>query len=121
MAIGLAEAGAAVLVAGRDAGKCAAAVAELEALGARAAPFIGDLTEADACAAMIEAAQDRWGRLDILANNAGINIRREPEEYALDEWHAVLATNLTSAWVCCRWPIRRCNAPAAARSSTSAL
>ena len=102
MAVGLAEAGAAVLVAGRDAEKCAAAVAELEALGARAAPFVGDLTEADAPAAMIEEAQEQWGRLDILVNNAGINIRREPEEYALDEWHAVIATNLTSVWVCCQ-------------------
>ena len=56
MAVGLAEAGAAVLVAGRDAEKCAGAVAELEALGARAAPFIGDVTDADVLSDLAEAA-----------------------------------------------------------------
>jgi 2-deoxy-D-gluconate 3-dehydrogenase len=36
----------------------------------------------------------------ILVNNAGINIRKQPQEYTLAEWHAILDTNLTSAFVC---------------------
>ena len=35
-------------------------------------------------------------------NNAGTNIRKQPQEYTLEEWHTVLQTNLTSAFVCCR-------------------
>jgi NAD(P)-dependent dehydrogenase (short-subunit alcohol dehydrogenase family) len=44
----------------------------------------------------------RFGRLDILINNAGINIRKDVTEFALDEWNSVIATNLTSAFLMCR-------------------
>jgi 2-deoxy-D-gluconate 3-dehydrogenase len=40
------------------------------------------------------------GRLDILVNNAGINIRKPAQDLSLDEWHRVLETNLTSAFLC---------------------
>ena len=97
MARGLASAGARILVAGRNETKNAAAVAEL---GDRAAAVAADLTKPEACEAMVEAALDRWGRLDILVNNAGTNIRKRPEELALDEWRAVLDINLTAAFLC---------------------
>jgi 2-deoxy-D-gluconate 3-dehydrogenase len=42
----------------------------------------------------------RFGRIDILINNAGTNIRRQPQDYTLAEWHMILDTNLTSAFVC---------------------
>ena len=100
MAKGLAQAGAAVVVAGRNAEKSAAAVRELEALGARAATVDVDVTSEASCRAMVRTAVDRFGRLDILVNNAGTNIRKQPEEYSLAEWHTVLETNLTSAFVC---------------------
>jgi 2-dehydro-3-deoxy-D-gluconate 5-dehydrogenase len=100
MARGLAQAGAAVVVAGRNAEKSAAAVRELEALGARAATVDVDVTSEASCQAMVRNAVDRFGRLDILVNNAGTNIRKQPEEYSLTEWHTVLETNLTSAFVC---------------------
>ncbi|RYY58570.1 MAG: SDR family oxidoreductase, partial [Comamonadaceae bacterium] len=45
---------------------------------------------------------ERCGRLDILINNAGINVRKPVEQLALDEWRQVLDTNLTSAFLCCR-------------------
>jgi 2-dehydro-3-deoxy-D-gluconate 5-dehydrogenase len=100
MARGLAQAGAAVVVAGRNAEKSAAAVRELEALGARAATVDVNVTSEASCQAMVRNAVDRFGRLDILVNNAGTNIRKQPEEYSLAEWHTVLETNLTSAFVC---------------------
>ncbi|MCS6779785.1 MAG: glucose 1-dehydrogenase [Geminicoccaceae bacterium] len=100
MAKGLAEAGAAVAVAGRNEAKNAEAVAELARLGARAIAVPVDVTDEGSCRAMIERTVRELGRLDILINNAGTNIRKRPEEYALDEWRLVLETNLTSAFVC---------------------
>jgi len=100
MARGLANAGAAIVVAGRNASKSAAAVAELEALGTTAVAVEVDVTSEASCRAMVAAAVEKFGRLDILINNAGTSIRKQPQEYALAEWHTVLETNLTSAFVC---------------------
>jgi 2-deoxy-D-gluconate 3-dehydrogenase len=100
MARGLAEAGAAVVVAGRSEAKNAAAVAELESQGARAAAVAVDVTDEAACQAMVHAAVERFGRLDILVNNAGVNIRKAPDETSLAEWNTVIETNLTSAFLC---------------------
>jgi 2-deoxy-D-gluconate 3-dehydrogenase len=97
LARGLAKAGAAVMVAGRNADKNAAAVAELRALGAEADAVIVDVTDEASVNAMVAATAKRFGRLDILVNNAGINIRNKPEVYELADWHKVIATNLTSA------------------------
>ena len=102
MAQGLAAAGAAVVVAARDRDKSAAAVRELEGLGAQALAVEVDVTREASCRAMVEAARERFGRLDVLVNNAGTNIRKQPEDYRLDEWHMVLETNLTSAFMCCQ-------------------
>jgi 2-deoxy-D-gluconate 3-dehydrogenase len=96
---GLARAGAAVMVAGRNAAKNAAAVAELEALGAEAAAVEVDVTSATSIEAMVAATVARFGRLDVLVNNAGINIRNRPENYQEADWHKVLDTNLTSAYL----------------------
>jgi 2-deoxy-D-gluconate 3-dehydrogenase len=83
MARGLAQAGAAVMVAGRNADKNAAAVAELASLGAEADSVVLEVTEAASCQATIAATVARFGRLDILVNNAGINIRKQPEDYEI--------------------------------------
>ena len=100
MAAGLARAGAAVLIAGRNAGKNAAAVGQLQALGAKTAAVEADVTEQPACLRLVSAALDKFGRLDILVNNAGINVRKQPQELTLQDWNSVLDTNLTSAFVC---------------------
>ncbi|MGE0882803.1 MAG: SDR family NAD(P)-dependent oxidoreductase [Blastocatellales bacterium] len=100
MARGLANAGAAVIVTGRNAEKNSAAVAELEALGAKAIAVEVEITSEASCRAMIGAAVEGFGRLDILINNAGTNIRKPPQDYSMAEWHTVLETNLTSAFVC---------------------
>ncbi len=100
IARGLAQAGAAVVVAARNAGKSAAAVKELEALGARATALEVELRDEASCRALVAGAVERLGRLDILVNNAGINIRKPPQDYSLDEWRGVLDTNLTGAFVC---------------------
>ncbi len=99
MARGMAEAGATIVVAGRNREKSAGAVQALEAAGGKAIAVEVDVLKPDSCRAMVETAVERFGRLDILVNNAGTNIRKQPQDYALEEWHLVLETNLTSAFV----------------------
>lgn len=102
MARGLALAGARIVVAARNQEKSRAAVAELSRLGSEAVAISVDVADEASVAALVRAATDRWGRLDILVNNAGINIRKPAQQLGLDEWHRVLDTNLTSAFLCAR-------------------
>ena len=99
MAKGLAQAGAAIAVAGRDDKKNASAIAALKSLGVTAIAVKVDLQDENSTRAMVEEAAQRLGRLDILVNNAGISIRKAPQDYTLAEWHQVMDTNLTSAFV----------------------
>ncbi len=100
MAKGMAAAGAAVVVAGRDATKNDAAVKEIQAVGAKASAIAVDVLKEESCRALIADTVKQHGRLDILVNNAGINIRKQPQEYTLAEWHQVMDSNLTSAFLC---------------------
>ena len=100
MAKGMANAGATIVVAGRDVAKNADAVKQLEALGARASAIPVDVLKEDSCRALIADTMNAHGRLDILVNNAGMSIRKQPEDYTLAEWHTVLDSNLTSAFLC---------------------
>jgi 2-deoxy-D-gluconate 3-dehydrogenase len=99
MARGLAEAGAAVAIVGRNAAKSDAAVNELKR-GAKAISVIADVTDKAAVAAMVERTKTEFGRIDILVNNAGINVRKPPHALAPEEWDIVIKTNLTSAFLC---------------------
>jgi 2-deoxy-D-gluconate 3-dehydrogenase len=102
MARGLAEAGCAVVIAGRNTDKNRAAVAALEGLGAKATGLEVDVTDEAACRQMAQATVEHFGRLDILVNNAGINLRKQPQDYSLEEWKLLIDTNLTSAFLCCQ-------------------
>jgi 2-deoxy-D-gluconate 3-dehydrogenase len=95
MARGLAEAGAMVVLSGRNAAKGEAAARELP--GAVFVP--ADVTKKAQCQALVDAAVARFGRLDILVNNAGIAVRKAPQDLTEEEWHRVLDTNLTSAFL----------------------
>jgi 2-dehydro-3-deoxy-D-gluconate 5-dehydrogenase len=101
MARGLCAAGAAVAVVARDAGKSASAVAELSRDGTAMA-VIADVTDPGAVNDMVSRVLADLGRIDILINNAGINIRKPPDKLELTEWDQVLQTNLTSAFLCSR-------------------
>ena len=100
MATGLARAGANIAIAARNPDKNAAAVKSLAALGVKAIAVATDVTSSDSLAAMAESVQQQLGGIDILINNAGTNIRKRPEDLALDEWHEVINTNLSSAFMC---------------------
>ena len=100
MAKGLAQAGAAIVVAGRDADKSASAVKELQALGAKASAIAVDVLKEESCRALIADTVKAHGRIDILVNNAGMSIRKQPEEFTSADWHTVIDSNLTSALLC---------------------
>jgi 2-deoxy-D-gluconate 3-dehydrogenase len=100
MAKGMAEAGARIVVAARDAAKSEAAVKELKAVGTDAVAVEVDVADEASCQAMVDKAVEHFGRVDILVNNAGINIRKQPEEYTLAEWNNVMTINLTGAFTC---------------------
>jgi 2-dehydro-3-deoxy-D-gluconate 5-dehydrogenase len=100
MARGLAKGGASIVVAGRDEEKNAAAVKELRELGGRCEAVAADLTGESGCRSIVDAAVQHFGRLDVLVNNAGTNIRKQPQEYSYEEWRLVLQTNLDSAFMC---------------------
>jgi len=100
MAQGLARAGAAIAIVGRNETKSMAAVAELRAGGASAISVTTDVTDKTAVAEMIARTLRELGRIDILVNNAGINIRKPPHALDIAEWESVMKTNLTSAFLC---------------------
>jgi len=79
-----------------------------------------DVTDKAAVADMVEHVVGEFGRVDILVNNAGINIRKPPHALELDEWHSVIDTNLTSAFLCSKAVYPAMKPLAAARSSISA-
>src|SRR5262245_61072757 len=102
MARGLAAAGARGVVAARDQAKSRAAVKDLEGLGTEALDVAVDVADEASVASLVRAVTERWSRIDVLVNNAGINIRKPVQDLALAEWHRVVDTNLTSAFLCSR-------------------
>ena len=102
MARGLAAAGASIVVAGRNTEKSAAAVRDLEGRGGRARAVTVDVTRSADVARMVDETVTTFGRLDILVNNAGINIRLPLHELDEADWHTVIDTNLSSAFLCCK-------------------
>lgn len=100
MARGLAAQGAKVVIAARDAKKSKTAVENLKALGADAMAIAVDVTDPKSVAALVKETIKTFGGVDILINNAGINIRKTPDAMTLEEWTKVMDTNLTSAFLC---------------------
>ena len=102
MARGLARAGANIAVVARNEEKSARAVQSLQDMDVQAQAFQVDVTDVDAVSNMVDAVTKAFGGIHILINNAGINIRKRPEDLKPDEWQQVLNTNLTSAYLCSR-------------------
>jgi 2-dehydro-3-deoxy-D-gluconate 5-dehydrogenase len=100
MAKGLAAAGAAVVIAGRNKTKAQAALSELKSLGAQAEFVEVDVLKEASCQQAVKRAVERFGRLDILVNNAGTSVRKQPQDLTAEDWHLVMNTNLTSAFLC---------------------
>jgi 2-deoxy-D-gluconate 3-dehydrogenase len=95
----MAEAGARVMVAGRNTKKNAAAVEQIQSLGAEADSIEVDITDPEACRRMVQETVKRFNSLNILVNNAGTAVRKQPQDISLEEFRLVMETNLTSAFV----------------------
>lgn len=100
--------GAAVIVADVDADGGQETVARIATSGGTAA-FVGtDVSDPEACEALAEAAVERFGRLDIACNNAGIGGEQAPTaDYPLEAWHRVLDVNLSGPFYCMKYEIPR--------------
>ncbi len=94
--------GATVVCLARNAEKLAATVAAIATAGGTAEAVSCDVTDRAAAAAAIESAHAKYGRLDILVNNAGITRDKLLRGMSDEMWDDVIATNLTSCFVCCR-------------------
>jgi len=103
MALALAEAGASVALIGRDEAALEAVKREAITRGAaEAAWFRADITQEEQVRAMERRVINQFGAVHILINNAGINIRKNLEDFALDEWRRVMDSNVTSAFLVSR-------------------
>ena len=99
MARGLARAGAAIAVWGRNADKNAAAVAELAGLGAAAHGFQVDVTDEQQVVAAMQATVARFGRVDSCFANAGVGKAAAFTEMTIADWNSVVDINLVGAFL----------------------
>src|SRR3979490_2167928 len=98
LAQGLAEHGAEVVLNGRDASKLDAAAAKLTAAGHKGSVAGFDVTLAQAAREGVEAIERNSGAIDILINNAGMQFRSPLEDFPVEKWEQLLATNISSAF-----------------------
>jgi len=103
IALALAAGGAGVLVNGHsDRAAVDAVVKEIADAGGRALPFMADVSKHDEVAAMVRAAMAAFGAVDIVVSNVGMRRMQPFLDIALEDWDAVLATNLTPAFYLAR-------------------
>lgn len=103
MAEGLASAGANVLLTSRHQAEVEATAAQIaNDYGVKAIGIQADVTNAEQVAAMTDRAISEFGKIDILINNAGINIRGPIDELTLEEFQEVQNVNVTGPWLCAK-------------------
>lgn len=98
----LAEAGAEVVCADMNLAGAEETVQAVQQAGGVALAVEVDVTDEAAVIAMVQAALDRFGRLDIMVNNAGIGITGPPEEMTTEDWRKMIDVNLTGVFLCAR-------------------
>jgi len=95
----LAAAGASVAIAARRADRLASLQAELQSAGGKAVAVELDVQSGDSITAAFAAAEQALGPIDIVVNNAGISIVKPALEMPVEDWDAVVNTNLRGAWL----------------------
>ena len=102
IALELAADGVTLALVRRDHDKLGETAIEAQRLGAEAAIFVVDITKENEIRGLEHEIRSGLGRVDILVNSAGMNMRKPLVEFTLDEWRTVLDTNLTSVFLMCR-------------------
>jgi len=102
IAKGLASEGCAVALVGRNQDKIDKAVAEMEALGAKAIGVQADVSKEADVIRMVAETAEQLGRVDILFNNAAISWGIPPEKMTIEEWDQFIAIDLTSCFLCAK-------------------
>ena len=103
MAAGLASAGADIMLVSRNQEEGNAASKEIsDAYGVKSIAFAADVSDQKQTEAMAKAAIENFGKIDILINSAGINIRGPIDELTLEDFSKVMDTNVTGTWLCNR-------------------
>ena len=102
MALALGAAGARLALVSRNLDQLTSVAGEVRALGAEAEVFQADVTDEKQVQQLEQAVIAKFGRIQILINNAGINIRKSVTDFSLSEWQQVLDTNLTGPFLLCR-------------------
>lgn len=100
MARALGDAGASIVIAARDSDKSRAACEALEQAGVPAKSVELEVTSPESVRRAVDATLEWFGRVDVLIANAGINIRKPPEEYTLEEWRSVIDVNISGPFLC---------------------
>ena len=100
MATALAEAGSNIVVCSRKLENCEAVAHQLEKLGAQALAVACDVTKPEQIEAMRDATLKRFGRVDVLVNNAGRAWSAPPEEMPLERWNQIMDLNVTAPFIC---------------------
>ncbi len=98
MSRALARAGADLVITSRDPARLEPFKSEIEALGRRALPLALDVRDLGSIQDMADAAEKHYGKIDVLVNNAGCNIRKPALDVTWDDWNTVLETNLRGAF-----------------------
>ena len=106
IARGMAREGASVVITSRNAESVHATAKELEASGATVLAFPADVTDEAQVEQLFAATMERFGRLDILFNNAGAFDGGPLDELSTEAWNKVIATNLTAPFLCTRAAMR---------------
>jgi NAD(P)-dependent dehydrogenase (short-subunit alcohol dehydrogenase family) len=102
MALALAEQGASIALVARDKGALTEVAEAIRKGGGVAEIYAADLTSEESVAALERDVVARFGKVQILINNAGMNLRKKIHEFTLAEWKQVTDTNLTSVFLMCR-------------------
>jgi NAD(P)-dependent dehydrogenase (short-subunit alcohol dehydrogenase family) len=102
MALALGAAGARLALVSRNLEQLRDTAAEAAARGADAEVFLADVSDEQQVLRLERDIVDRFKKVHILVNNAGINVRKPVTDFTLDEWYRVLDTNLTGAFLMCR-------------------
>lgn len=102
MAMALAAEGTRIALVSRDEARLNEVAAELIAAGGDAAIFRADVTSEEQVRQAERAILATYGKVDILINNAGVNVRKPVVEFTVEEWHRVMDTNVTAAFLMCR-------------------